>query len=54
MDDIVMFSKSFQEHLQNLKLIFEELKQYGTKIQLDKSSIFRPYNKSRRNQTESR
>ena len=41
MDDIVIFSKSLQEHLQHLKLIFEELKQYGLKIQLDKSEFLR-------------
>ena len=32
MDDIVVFSKSLQEHLQHLKLIFEELKNYSLKI----------------------
>ena len=31
MDDII-FSKSLQEHLQHLKLIFDELKNYGLKI----------------------
>ena len=41
MDDIVIFSKSLQEYLQHLKLIFEELKQYGLKIQLDKSEFLR-------------
>ena len=41
MDDIVIFSKSLQEHLQHLKLIFDELKNYGLKIQLDKSEFLR-------------
>ena len=41
MDDILIFSKSLQEHLQHLELIFEELKQYGLKIQLDKSEFLR-------------
>ena len=41
MDDIVIFSKSLQELLQHLKLIFEELKQSGLKIQLDKSEFLR-------------
>ena len=41
MDDIIIFSKSLQEHLQHLKLIFEELKQYDLKIQLDKSEYLR-------------
>ena len=40
-DDIVIFSKSLQEHSQHLKLIFEELKRYGLKIQLDKSEFLR-------------
>lgn len=37
MDNIVIFSKSLQEHLQHLKLLFEELREYGLKVQLDKS-----------------
>ena len=41
MDDIVVFSKSLQEHLQHLKLIFEELRNYSLKIQLDKSEFLR-------------
>ena len=40
-DDIVIFSKSLQEHLQHRKLIFEELEQYGLKIKLDKSEFLR-------------
>ncbi|KAL7297542.1 hypothetical protein TKK_0009902 [Trichogramma kaykai] len=41
MDDIVIFSKSLQEHLQHIKLIFEELKQFNLKMQLDKSEFLR-------------
>ena len=41
MDDIVIFSKSLQEHLLHLKLIFEELRKYNLKIQLDKSEFLR-------------
>ena len=41
MDDIVVFLKSLQEHLQHLKLIFRELKNYSLKIQLDKSEFLR-------------
>ncbi|KAL7306691.1 hypothetical protein TKK_0001364 [Trichogramma kaykai] len=40
-DDIVIFSKSLQEHLQHIKLIFEELKQFNLKMQLDKSEFLR-------------
>ena len=41
MDDIVIFSKSLQEHLQHIKLIFDELREHGLKIQLDKSEFLR-------------
>lgn len=41
MDDIVIFSKSLQEHLQHLKLIFEELRKYNLKMQIDKSEFLR-------------
>lgn len=41
MDDIVIFSKSLQEHLQHLKLILDELRKYNLKIQLDKSEFLR-------------
>ena len=41
MDDIVIFSKSLKEHLQHLKLIFEELQQYSLKIQLDNREFLR-------------
>jgi hypothetical protein len=39
MDDVVIFSKSLQEHLQHLKLIFDEFRKYSLKIQLDKSAF---------------
>ena len=41
MDNIVIFSKSLQEHLQHIKLIFDELREHGLKIQLDKSEFLR-------------
>ena len=41
MDDIVIFSIELKEHLQHLKIIFDELKNYGLKIQLDKSEFLR-------------
>lgn len=41
MDDVVIFSKSLQEHLNHIKLIFQELRKYNLKIQLDKSEFLR-------------
>ena len=41
MDDIVIFSKSLQEYLQHIKLIFDELRKHGLIIQLDKSEFLR-------------
>lgn len=39
MDDIIIFSTSLQEHINNLKLILNKLKEAGLKIQLDKSEF---------------
>lgn len=39
MDDIVIFSKSLQEHVHHIKLIFDKLRQFNLKIQLDKSEF---------------
>lgn len=36
MDDILIFSTSFQEHLDSIKKIFQRLKQVNLKIQIDK------------------
>ena len=41
MDDIEIFLKSLQEHLQHQKLIFDEIKNYSLKIQLDKCEFLR-------------
>ena len=41
MDDIVIFSNSLQENWQHLKIIFDELKNHGLKIELDKSEFLR-------------
>lgn len=41
MDDIVIFSKSLQEHLIHVKQIFDKLKHYNLKVQLDKSEFLR-------------
>ena len=40
-DDIVVFSKSLQEHLQHLKIVFDELRKYNLKIHLDESDFLR-------------
>nr|CAI5868931.1 unnamed protein product [Callosobruchus analis] len=36
MDDIIIFSTSLQEHISNLKKVFQKLKGAGLKIQIDK------------------
>lgn len=39
MDDIIIFSTSLQEHINNLKLVLEKLQNAGLRIQLDKSEF---------------
>jgi transposase InsO family protein len=41
LDDIIIFSTSLKEHIENLKSVFERLKQTNFKIQLDKSEFLR-------------
>lgn len=41
MDDIVCFSKSLNEHIQHLRKIFQKLKEFNLKVQLDKSEFLR-------------
>lgn len=41
MDDIVIFSKSLDEHLVHLRKIFDRLREFNLKIQLDKSEFLR-------------
>ena len=41
MDDIVIFSKSLNEHLQHLQAIFKKLRQYNFKVQIEKSKFLR-------------
>jgi hypothetical protein len=39
MDDVVIFSKSLHEHLVHIKQIFNKLKEFNLKVQLDKSKF---------------
>ncbi|GBM06093.1 hypothetical protein AVEN_49466-1 [Araneus ventricosus] len=39
MDDVVIFSKSFEEHLVHLKLILTELDKLGFSVRLDKCTF---------------
>ena len=39
LDDIFVFGTRLQEHMDNLKVIFEKLKEHNLKIQLDKSEF---------------
>lgn len=41
LDDILIFSSSLQEHALHCKLVFQRLKEFNMKIQLDKSEFFR-------------
>ena len=41
MDDIIVFSTSLQEHIENLNKIFDSLAKVNLKIQLDKSEFLR-------------
>lgn len=41
MDDVTIFSTSLQEHVQNLKLVFNKFREAKLKIQLDKSEFLR-------------
>lgn len=41
LDDIIVFSTLLQEHIVNLKLVFQRLREVNFKIQLDKSEFLR-------------
>lgn len=41
MDDIIIFSTSLEEHIQNLKQVFAKLRETNLKIQLDKCEFLR-------------
>lgn len=41
LDDIIIFSSSLQEHIKNCRLVFERLRKFNLKIQLDKSEFLK-------------
>lgn len=41
LDDIIIFSTSLQEHINTLKIVFNRLRQYNLKIQLDKTNFLK-------------
>ena len=43
LDDIIIFSKTEEEHLQHLEEIFEWLRQAGLKLKLQKCSFFKKH-----------
>ena len=43
LDDIIIFSKTEEEHLQHLEEIFERLRKAGLKLQLQKCSFFKKH-----------
>lgn len=38
-DDIIVYSRSLSEHMRHLRTVFERLKEYGMKVNLDKSQL---------------
>ena len=43
LDDIIIFSKTEEEHLQHLEEIFERLRKAGLKLKLQKCSFFKKH-----------
>lgn len=41
LDDIIVFSTSLQEHMENLKKVFQRLQEYNFRIQMDKSEFLK-------------
>ena len=41
LDDLLIYSSSFDEHAQHLKLVFQRLKKFGIKIKASKGKLFR-------------
>lgn len=44
-DDVVIFGRTLEEHLHNIKLVFEKLRKANLKIQLDKSEFLKEQTK---------
>ena len=42
LDDILIFSKDFDEHIEGIKIIFEKIKQSGLKLAPSKCNFFLP------------
>ena len=41
LDDVIVFSKTLEEHVFRLRIVFEKLKQVGLKLQPSKCKLFR-------------
>ena len=41
LDDLLVFSKTFQEHLNHIKLVLQRLKKHGIKIKTSKCNFFK-------------
>ena len=39
LDDIIIFGTDLNEHVKNIKRVFERLKEYNLKVQIDKSEF---------------
>ena len=40
LDDLIMFSQTMEEHLQQLHVVFDQLRGYNLKLKPSKSSLF--------------
>ena len=40
LDDIIVFSKSKEEHMEHLKIVFEKLKESGLRLKKEKCQLF--------------
>ena len=43
LDDIIIFSKTEEEHIEHLECIFTKLREYGLKIKREKCDFFKNY-----------
>ena len=41
LDDILIFSKTFEEHLERLKMVLKRLREHGLKLKLEKCTFLR-------------